>query len=349
MWLLFIFFVSYSAQVPTDWQKRYYEGTLLFSPTKVDGSIGATIGNGFLATTVNSDTLYISGVYNGYNNTTPSHRARIPGFSSIDFSARGEVVVGFALDLETATYHKRSLIGSSFVESTTYAHRSRRNVFVYELCLVNSTYTTKIDLNVNEGSNSGDISAVDTYNITSFPKTIVGRKFSTLLAESYLTNVSDISVVSDFVPNSVILDKSSPCQSFIFVYAVSLEGANEAKKALSEYYAAKNVTSEQLLDEHKQAWSDLGPTKRITLETCNVELKQTIFSSLYYLLSSIRSDWHYSLSPGGLASNGYNGHVFWDCETWMVRFFFSSSPSYFVPLQVSNIASVLSRYRKICA
>ena len=25
----------------------------------------------------------------------------------------------------------------------------------------------------------------------------------------------------------------------------------------------------------------------------------------------------YSLSPGGLASNAYNGHTFWDCETWM--------------------------------
>jgi len=30
-----------------------------------------------------------------------------------------------------------------------------------------------------------------------------------------------------------------------------------------------------------------------------------------------RDDWPYSLSPGGLASNGYNGHTFWDCETWM--------------------------------
>jgi len=40
-------------------------------------------------------------------------------------------------------------------------------------------------------------------------------------------------------------------------------------------------------------------------------------TSLYYLLSSVRHDVVHSLSPGGLASNGYNGHTFWDCETWM--------------------------------
>ncbi len=38
---------------------------------------------------------------------------------------------------------------------------------------------------------------------------------------------------------------------------------------------------------------------------------------MYYIISSIRPDWPWSLSPGGLASNGYNGHTFWDCETWM--------------------------------
>ena len=61
----------------------------------------------------------------------------------------------------------------------------------------------------------------------------------------------------------------------------------------------------------------------------NLKLVQTVVSSLYYLLSSVRADWPHSLSPGGLASQGggfgglflarhltastgYNGHVFWD-------------------------------------
>lgn len=48
------------------------------------------------------------------------------------------------------------------------------------------------------------------------------------------------------------------------------------------------------------------------------DVSKAINSSLYYLLSSIRNDTHYSLSPGGLASNSYNGHTFWDTETWML-------------------------------
>jgi len=44
---------------------------------------------------------------------------------------------------------------------------------------------------------------------------------------------------------------------------------------------------------------------------------KAVNSSLYYILSSLREDRQFSLSPGGLASNAYNGHVFWDAETWM--------------------------------
>ena len=33
--------------------------------------------------------------------------------------------------------------------------------------------------------------------------------------------------------------------------------------------------------------------------------------------SSLRSSRIFGLSPGGLATDGYDGHVFWDQETWM--------------------------------
>ena len=31
-------------------------------------------------------------------------------------------------------------------------------------------------------------------------------------------------------------------------------------------------------------------------------------ASLYALLSAVRADWPFGLGPGGLSSNGYNGH-----------------------------------------
>ncbi|MEV6012465.1 ricin-type beta-trefoil lectin domain protein [Streptomyces sp. NPDC051976] len=42
-----------------------------------------------------------------------------------------------------------------------------------------------------------------------------------------------------------------------------------------------------------------------------------IRASMYYLLASMRAGVDWSTSPGGLSSDGYSGHVFWDMETWM--------------------------------
>ena len=62
----------------------------------------------------------------------------------------------------------------------------------------------------------------------------------------------------------------------------------------------------------------------------NVTLSKAIYGSMYYILSSLPSvnyqdqefPFHfYGLSPGGLAhgrfDKDYEGHVFWDQETWM--------------------------------
>ena len=43
-------------------------------------------------------------------------------------------------------------------------------------------------------------------------------------------------------------------------------------------------------------------------------MKSLIFCTTF---SSIEASWPYGLSPGGLPSNGYLGHTFWDQETWM--------------------------------
>ncbi len=48
-------------------------------------------------------------------------------------------------------------------------------------------------------------------------------------------------------------------------------------------------------------------------------IARNTYSSLYYIYSAIRpgDEWPFGLSPGALASDDYNGHSFWDTETWM--------------------------------
>ncbi|AUH39647.1 glycosyl hydrolase family 65 protein [Streptomyces sp. CMB-StM0423] len=46
-------------------------------------------------------------------------------------------------------------------------------------------------------------------------------------------------------------------------------------------------------------------------------LQRQVRASKYYLLTSAREGSPWAPSPAGLSSDGYNGHVFWDTETWI--------------------------------
>jgi trehalose/maltose hydrolase-like predicted phosphorylase len=63
------------------------------------------------------------------------------------------------------------------------------------------------------------------------------------------------------------------------------------------------------------AWSALWAGRIDVLG--NRTLATEVNASQFYLWSSTRAGVDWSVSPAGLSSNGYNGHIFWDAETWM--------------------------------
>lgn len=65
-------------------------------------------------------------------------------------------------------------------------------------------------------------------------------------------------------------------------------------------------------------------------------LQRQIRASRFFLLASCTAARPWSLSPAGLSSDGYGGHVFWDTETWMW-------PS--LLLQNPDIAAAVLQYR----
>jgi trehalose/maltose hydrolase-like predicted phosphorylase len=71
-----------------------------------------------------------------------------------------------------------------------------------------------------------------------------------------------------------------------------------------------------LRSEHSAQWEGRAAGGRLEVEG-DLSLAQALNASLYYIRTSVRGDWAYGISPGGLASNKYNGHTFWDQETWM--------------------------------
>lgn len=89
-----------------------------------------------------------------------------------------------------------------------------------------------------------------------------------------------------------------------------------------------------LLKEHKALWETLWEGD-IIIEG-DLQSQQDVRLGLYHLYAFARGDSNLSISPMGLSSQGYNGHIFWDTELWM-----------FPPLLVLNqdIARSLVNYR----
>ncbi len=80
---------------------------------------------------------------------------------------------------------------------------------------------------------------------------------------------------------------------------------NALKIELDLYDETLSYSSDSLFNLHTQTWSDIWNSGGIEVSD-RLELAQAINSSFYYILSSIRVDRPYSLSPGGLASNACN-------------------------------------------
>ena len=93
--------------------------------------------------------------------------------------------------------------------------------------------------------------------------------------------------------------------------STSLNGSTEPSQVLAEamgYHAAGVSAAPQLWQEHTAAWQERWADGRIEVGG-DLSLAQSVNASLYFLLSAIREDWPFGLSPGGLASSDYHGHV----------------------------------------
>ena len=76
-------------------------------------------------------------------------------------------------------------------------------------------------------------------------------------------------------------------------------------------------TLDQLIESHNKAWAELWESD-IIIEGAP-EDQRDVRLALYNLYSFQRKDSRLSISPMGLStSTGYNGHVFWDSEFWML-------------------------------
>lgn len=231
-----------------------------------------------------------------------------------------------ALDLKGAAYLRRyALGGGDRVQLRTYAHRSRQSLLVVELT---ATCNASESVNVSLGGGAGvlpigvDFAWQPAVHTTVGDHKVLVWNGTTREAEAdpvqphqgVHQGTVQVAVVIPASTGTVTLRNAT---STVMLAAVrtSLESTDPVAAALADYARGIQASPADLLKEHTEAWAMLWESGFEVKGRHDVAA--TVNSSLYYLLSSVREDRPNSLSPGGLASNGYNGHSFWDCETWM--------------------------------
>lgn len=285
------------------------------------------IGNGFVAThpivgsqggvdgAYRGHTIFMGGVFNADQfSQNRSHRAAIPGFHT-EFELPGCVAddVEYSLDVRRAVLSKRWRAGAFSVEELHYAHRQRRNLLIHSARLVNNgTAYLNVTVTQTAGPDCGGPYGCDVsmHEITAHPGLTRLLNGSILAAETPQSPLIAIGMASTVVARHMQLAPGeTKVLLLISALSSSLDSAHPLQTAQRALTSATTFGAEKLLAEHVAAWSELWESG-LEVESDD-ELARAINGSQYFILSSIREDWPYGLSPGGLASGGYHGHTFW--------------------------------------
>ena len=310
-----------------DWLERYQAANLLYADADLDGALFPYIGNGYVAThpvagrspgTIASaaetmSTMFVSGVFNGIAVQSPCedgycaapHRAKVPTYRVV---LNGTMLSGrYALDIERAMLLRRVTLDGLEIEERWYAHLVHRELLVHEITLNNTAGTAARSVSVDAVAGGQDPSFPFTVSNTKQLHTILGAANHSERPELNRTQVAVSSNAVAAGQKLHVAAGQSKDFHFISAVATSLDSLDPQAKAEAKVQAALKDPS-SLRGSHEAAWLRRWDQGRLEVGG-NLGLAQAINSSLYFMLSSVRADWPMGMSPGGLASDGYDGHT----------------------------------------
>eukprot|EP00759_Apiculatamorpha_spiralis_P053905 PhF_6_TR657/c0_g1_i1/m.956/K22078/PGGHG, ATHL1; protein-glucosylgalactosylhydroxylysine glucosidase len=283
------------------------------------------IGNGFVATFVTEQFEYVSGLFNGFN--TSSHRAEVPSMMVFSVScpngSNPSPTTPFDPHFEGGKIMQTvSCPPTGTVTYTWYAHRVYRNLMVLEM-EINNTQSQAATFNINSNNLSPEASVDLKVMNKGKTQNTTWALYSVKDPEEQQVPKLQLGAAASVPPSSVQVPGNSIARLMVVTArCLSLEsdkhtGGDVLKCAQSRVAEAVAMGLDKLHARHGSAWKDLW-THNMHVEG-DAQLETVIGASMYALLSALRDEaWPFSTSPGGLVTSGYNGHTFWDMETWML-------------------------------
>jgi len=123
----------------------------------------------------------------------------------------------------------------------------------------------------------------------------------------------------------------------------SQDGANTQADAQRRAAQAASTGFAALVSANDAAWARLWADRIDVLG--DRTLASNINASEFYLWSSTRDGVDWSISPAGLSSNGYDGHIFWDAETWMFPSLLAQHPTLANAMETYRYQRLLAAYQ----
>jgi protein-glucosylgalactosylhydroxylysine glucosidase len=265
---------------------------------------------------------------------TPSHRARIPSTNAFNIvsattgesspSATAFSVVAEAIDFRRAVFLRRTraLNGAVCVEQRWYAHQVFKGLLVHEIEVLKADVAATVRLELVNGTASTDIGFEDVpfggrvraqFGYISETEEPTSERVGVAVIS---TELQELRVRQHGVGD--IFAFKTVANTTLEVPPVSGSGQQQqpsrndvvtaAAVAFGRYAA---MESRALLALHESAWEEIWKAG-VSVEAApkaNNSVAVAINASLYYILTAVRDDWQYGISPGGIANNAYNGHV----------------------------------------
>ncbi|CAH1792539.1 unnamed protein product [Owenia fusiformis] len=284
-----------------------------------------SVGNGHVAAVVNGKYMFMNGVYNGAGSR--SHRAQIPAYCACNVTSIEPIAPGL-----TRTYTLNVLQGIFLQEMSNnlykvthriYAHRNISQLMVVEIEV--EKFDPDIEVKVNIELTRGQGHSQD-INFGESPAKIKGVRYrhgEIYTPETVDSKRTQVHVYFDAIPRVLNVPKALNYVKYVYLMSSSVTKLD----AMEGYQLGRSMLqdADKLYVDHINTWAKLWSRGRIDVEG-NVPLAQTIYASMYYTLSSIPVRQNpvqpfWGLAPSGLAHGDkdvdYNGHIFWDQETWM--------------------------------
>ncbi|XP_064602978.1 protein-glucosylgalactosylhydroxylysine glucosidase-like [Liolophura sinensis] len=289
-----------------------------------DRGLWPTVGNGHIATVVNSDTIHMNGLYNGAQAT--SHRARIPALIAIEISIAAPkvpVIKTYSLEMGGGIFNETT-VGTFFrIEKLTYAHRTYRELFVVELKIKIHDHPTRepliLKLSVKSDVSSDDLDITEgTCDIPTVDCSYVHGTVKQPECEG--EKPGEVHIFYTDIPTNITMDDGM-VEEASHLYLMSL--SPDPRLAKDKFDNGFRLNQRHPLSRsHMSAWASIWAEGRMDMGS-NSELAQLSYSSLYYILSCLPLEWDVNnpfggMSLGGLANGEQRqGHVTGDQERWI--------------------------------